>query len=72
MRHAEINTQMEIETKPVHFQEKCTSAVPNSAAAIVVNGPSCPAAFASWWDEYQEKVMKAFRSQSVFMLEGRP
>jgi hypothetical protein len=65
MKHAENNTQMEIRPVGPHAARTSTAAV--------VNGPSCPAAFASWWSEYQAKVMKAFGSQeSVFILEGRP
>jgi hypothetical protein len=73
MNHAENNTQMERELKPVSSQRACTSAAAKSAAAAVVSGPSCPAAFARWWAEYQEKVMKTSPSQeSGFALEGRP
>ncbi len=39
---------------------------------VVVSGPSCPAAFARWWAEYQEKVMKAFPAGKGFLdSEGR-
>ncbi|HEX7287192.1 MAG TPA: hypothetical protein VF532_13480 [Candidatus Angelobacter sp.] len=69
MTHTENNTQMEMD--PVSAQEVCTSAAPNGAA-VIISGPSCPVAFARWWAEYQEKVMKTLPARkNVITLEGR-
>lgn len=70
MKHAENNTQ---EMAAASSQEAWTNTAPKIRAAAVVSGPSCPAAFARWWAEYQEKVMKKGPVQrSVFKREGRP
>jgi hypothetical protein len=37
--------------------EKIASAAGQDAPAVV-NGPSCPAAFATWWAEYRNKIAK--------------
>jgi hypothetical protein len=50
-------TEHKPQTEPTGLQ--AAHATAQRSAAVVVNGPSCPAAFARWWAEYQEKTNKA-------------